>query len=162
MEKLLGSPEHGPYTVHTLKDRPHDAVRQEVYRVLSEAGPDDLVLLYYSGHGKVDEDGLYLVTADTKLKYLPTTSLPGADVRQYIRKSRCDRVILVLDCCFSGAVEGLFRGDVPVQVSQMLRVNQGRGTYILTASSDIELAEEREGDDYGLLTKHIIRGIKEG
>src|SRR5262249_6697696 len=35
-------------------------------------------------------------------------------------------------------------------------------TYILTASSDIELAEEREGDDYGLLTKHIIRGIKEG
>jgi hypothetical protein len=163
LSAVLSSPTHGPYTVTTLKDQPCDVVRREAYRVLTGAGPDDIVLLYYSGHGKVDEGGLYLTTENTRLDLLPATSVHVSEIKGFINRSRCRRIVLILDCCFSGAVEGLFRGDVSGQVEQILPKDlSGRGTYILTASSDIELAEEREGDEYGLLTKHIILGITDG
>jgi hypothetical protein len=163
LKDLLSAPEHGTYSVQTLKDQPSNLVRDQIYRVLREAHSDDLVLLYYSGHGKVDDDGLYLTSVDTRLDSLPTTSVPVSEIKKFVNKSHCDRIILVLDCCFSGAVGDMFRGDVATQVSQILPADfNGRGTYILTASSEIELAEEREGDEYGLLTKHIIYGIKHG
>jgi hypothetical protein len=49
-----------------------------------------------------------------------------------------------------------------VSGNQLQRVSGGRGTYILTASTGLQVAQERESDGYGLLTKHIIHGVRQG
>jgi hypothetical protein len=54
------------------------------------------------------------------------------------------------------------KGSVDEKLKELARVHGGHGIYILTASTAAQTAQEREGDDYGLLTKHIIAGIKEG
>jgi len=51
------------------------------------------------------------------------------------------------------------RGDVDDKFKELAR---GNGVYILTASTASQTAQEREGDDYGLLTKHIISGVRQG
>jgi hypothetical protein len=45
---------------------------------------------------------------------------------------------------------------------QLQLVSRGQGTFIMTASTGIEVAVEKEGDRYGLFTKHLVYGIQSG
>ena len=166
MASVFESDLHGGYLTARAVNHDSLSAKRLISRTLSKAEPDDVVLIYYSGHGKLDEDGnLYLATADTIIDELLISSVPIKDIREMMRRSRSAKIVLILDCCFSGAVEAAFgyRGDVGTQASKILPESlAGRGTYILTASTEIQRAQERESDEFGLLTKHIITGIKEG
>jgi uncharacterized caspase-like protein len=168
LQDLLGQPTHGAYVVTTLIDRPHNEIRRALYDLLKKARPEDQVIIYYSGHGKLDEQGnLYLAGSDTDPESLDPTALAAADVQKYVGESRAGSRIVILDCCFSGAVERIFRhgtakGEIAEQAGQALRAQGGQGVFYLTASTDVQTAEEKDQDHYSLLTKHIITGISGG
>lgn len=166
MAEVLGDKRYGGFgELLRLKNRNTADIKRETGKVFGRAGKDDLVLIYYSGHGKQDMEGqLYLATADTfalSSIELMATALPFHDVRSFIRHSKTDKVILILDCCYSGAVGNavLKGGDPEVVLGNM---DEGRGIYILTASTSLQTAQEKEGDRYGLLTKHILIGLQTG
>ena len=164
---LRGAP-HGGYAVTQLIDRPHSEARRAIYECLKKAGPDDQVVIYYSGHGNLDENGnLYLAGSDTDPASLDPTALAAADVQKYVGELKAAARIVILDCCFSGAVERVFRhgtakGEIADQAGQAVRALEGRGVFYLTASTDTQAAEEKDQDRYSLLTKHIIDGIRDG
>ena len=169
MADLLKSEQHGPYKVHVLEDQEHHVVHRAIYTALKNATRDDRVLIFYAGHGKLSEDdgSLYLASHNTQIDYLPATSVAAADVMKFMNNSACKQLILILDCCYSGAVDkilsgAVFRGEVADQVASNLQGTGGSGSYILTASTGIQRAEEREADNNGLLTKHLIAGIRDG
>jgi hypothetical protein len=163
MNEILAAQEFGGFSESVIcKNLPRDEVELRIDEVFGRADRNDLVLLYYSGHGCVDVSGqLYLATANTRKSALIPTSLSVEQIRRIIRSHpRATKIVIILDCCYSGRVEGAFlRGDVDQQLQQI----QGSiGTYILTASTATQAAQEKEGDQYGLLTKHIITGIRSG
>jgi uncharacterized caspase-like protein len=163
---LLTNETHGSFEVTSLVDATQREVQMAVWETLNQkAGTDDLVLLYYSGHGCPDVDGsLFLASSDSAKSNLPVTAVQLEFIVARMRASRSQKIVLILDCCFSGAVERLFtKGEVADQVRTVLpKELSGSGTYVLTASTDTQLAEEKEADDYSLLTKHIIGGIANG
>ena len=135
----------------------------ELDGILKSVSRDDLVLIYYSGHGKPDVDGyLHLATADTVVDSLTVTSVPVERIRSLIRSARASRVILILDCCYSGAAINDFLRKGGSWHDQLQRVSQAKGTYILTASTESQVAKEKQGDSNSLLTKHILEGIRTG
>src|SRR5579864_6425421 len=57
--------------VVVLKNAANSEVQLTINRVLRQALKDQLVLLYYSGHGQLDDAGrLHLATSDTQLDAL--------------------------------------------------------------------------------------------
>jgi hypothetical protein len=165
LEKILSSEKHGGYEVVSVIDKPYTIARTEVYRALKAAGPDDLVLIYYSGHGKLDEHGsLYLAGSDTDPQSVETTAFGTPEIRTWVANSAAAVRIIILDCCYSGAVftGTAFKGERLEQAGQALRKLDGRGTFYLTASTDTQLAQEIEGDQFSVLTKHIVEGIRGG
>lgn len=164
LSEILTSEKHGLFTESdalVLKNKPSYEVLRAINRVLKQAGKNDLVLIYYSGHGKLDPAGrLHLATSDTVIQELESTSVPVSSVRNYIDISPSNKVILILDCCYSGSVGSAFlKGSVDDQLQQ---VSDARGIYIMTASTAIQVAQERAEDQYSLLTKHLLEGIEEG
>ncbi|MBI4874297.1 MAG: SUMF1/EgtB/PvdO family nonheme iron enzyme [Acidobacteria bacterium] len=161
--RLLCSEAQGGHfrEVVSLKNQPHYEVLKAVNLALKRAKKDDFVLVYYSGHGKLDRAGrLYLAASNTEVEALEATSIPVAAILDYIRLSNCRKAGLILDCCYSGAVgDSIFKGGVEEQLQQ---ASSGGGIYILTASTGVQAAQEKEKDEYGLLTKHIIQGIESG
>ncbi|HKQ78525.1 MAG TPA: SUMF1/EgtB/PvdO family nonheme iron enzyme [Blastocatellia bacterium] len=145
----------------TFIDQPSHSTLRAINRVFKEAGRDDQILIYYSGHGKQDGAGnLYLATSDTEADALETTSIAIGTLRRLIDNYACRQVALILDCCFGGAVSRDFlKSGVDDQLKQTFH---GRGIYILTASTATQTAREKEGDDYSLFTKHILQGIRQG
>ncbi len=162
--EMLTSKDHGQFTeTLILKNKPHHEVLRNINRILRQASKDDLVLIYFSGHGKLNPAGrLHLATVDTVFNELEATSIPVEIIRSYIDISASRKVVLILDCCFAGAAGDAFtktRSDVGDQLQLMAG---GRGTYIMTASTGIQVAQEKESDKYGVFTKHIIEGIRHG
>ena len=108
--EVLSANKHGAYVVDKIVDATHDKVRKEIYRRLKQAVSEDLVLIYYSGHGKLDDDGnLYLATKDSDVETLPPTSVSMLDVKKYAQDSLASKIVVILDCCFSGAIKKLYR-----------------------------------------------------
>jgi sugar lactone lactonase YvrE len=170
---VLSDPEIGGFTVETLVNRPSSEVRARLYRLLTkEAGRDDMVLCYVSGHGIKDAPGkLYLVTTDTERDSLPVSALAATDVRDFIDHSPARRTVLWLDCCYSGAFpagRSAKSGDT-VEVVEQLTADSGRGCSVMTASTAIQYSFEGNADPQAtgvvppsVFTDAIVRGLRTG
>ncbi len=91
---------------------------------------------------------------------LGATSIPAREVLDYLQDSRARRRILILDCCHSGAIGKVYKGGDAD--SALAGLADGFGSYILTASTTIQLAEEREEEGHGVFTKALIDCLREG
>ena len=162
LAEALTSAEFGLFTDPlTFINQPSHSTLLAINRVFKEANRDDQILIYYSGHGKPDTAGqLHLATSDTEVGALETSSIPVGTLRRLIDNYACNKVALILDCCFGGAVgKDFLKSGVDDHLKQTFH---GRGIYILTASTATQTAREKEGDDYSLFTKHILQGIRQG
>lgn len=162
LNELLASQDHGRFIQPVvLKNLPHNEVLRQINRALHQAGADDLVLIYYSGHGKLNQAGrLHLTTVDTEIDLLDSTSIAVDRIRELIEISHSKKVILILDCCYSGRVRDAFlKSGVD---DQLQRIHSDQGIYILTASTGIQAAREKEGEEYSYFTKNLLDGIREG
>ena len=161
LNELLISKEYGNFSeTITLKNKPNHEVLLQIEKILENAKKNDLVLIYYSGHGKQDRSGrLNLATTNTIVEYLKSTSISIDSIKNYIDTSKTNKIVFILDCCYSGlAGEAFLRGSVD-DVFQSF--SKGRGIYILTGSTGFQVALEGKSEKYGEFTKHIIEGIRD-
>ncbi len=103
--RVLSEPTIGGFDeVTPLLDSTGAKVRREIARFLAGRHHDDLLLLYFSGHGLLDDRGaLHLAVQDTEPDLLAATAVPAAFLTDEMDRCRSRRQILILDCCFSGA-----------------------------------------------------------
>jgi len=152
--------------VKVLTNRPSHQVRLEIASFFADRKRDDLLLLYFSGHGVKDDDGrLYLATTDTRRKLLRATAVPATFVNETMTASRSRRQVLILDCCHSGAfARGMVaKGGESVGVPDRF---EGRGRVVLTASNSTQYAFQ--GDEIigagsrSVFTHHLVQGLETG
>ena len=76
LARVLGDPAIGGFAVKTLLNQPSHQVNREIEAFFANRAKEDLLLLYFSGHGLKDEEGrLYFATPDTDRKFLRTTAV---------------------------------------------------------------------------------------
>jgi uncharacterized caspase-like protein len=164
LDAVLGDPARGGFEVRCFRDAYSGEIKAAIEEELGTASRGDLVLIAYAGHGKLDRNGkLCLATADTRSAALHATSIPAQQLCEMVENSDCDAVVLLLDCCYSGAAADL-RGDVE---SQLGSLQNASGFYILTASSEVQTAGEAEvaingGLVMGRFTSALVEGIRTG
>ena len=164
LAEVLENPEMGAFEIEQYIDVEHYRLLPNLEHRLAKARHDDTLLVYYSGHGKVDFRGqLCLTTLNTRLEALQTTSVPLPVLKSLIDSSPCKSILLMLDCCFSGAAAKAF---VRSTVEDQLTLVQGAGLHILTSATSIETSLEREhevsGEVLGDFTRCIVDGIRSG
>lgn len=174
LAEVLGNPAIGDFDVRApLVNRPTDEIKQEVEGFFEAARPDDLLLLYLSGHGVLGRNQrLYFATSSTKLSLLRATGVEDTFVNDVMGHSRARQVVLMLDCCHSGAfAQGLApKASTGVDVESRF---EGEGRIVLTASTALEYAfEETEShmrlSDLGaaepgsLFTRSLAEGLWSG
>src|SRR4051794_21670960 len=95
LHELFTSEIHGFFTrAYMLKNLDSKSVERKIHEVLNVAAKEDLLLIYYSGHGKLDRHGkLYLATSDTEEPFLKSTSISLEHIRNLIEDTRSSKVV---------------------------------------------------------------------
>jgi uncharacterized caspase-like protein len=155
-------------------DRIKRALGTELRR---RAGEKDTVIIFFAGHGAPesdatsrDGDGLekYLVPHDADPDDLYSTAMPMREMETILERLSSDRVVVITDACFSGAVTGSGGGRTfstgllrasPTDAF-MDRLAKAKGRVILTASRGREPSEEREDLRAGLFTYYLLEGLR--
>jgi uncharacterized caspase-like protein len=141
---------HSTADVQIITDGAQSEILTAVEDFFAVASKQDTLLLFFSGHGRLDASGdLYLCATDTDPDRLVATGVGAHAVNQVIRNSRVTRAVIVLDCCYAGAFT--FRsGEVPTQLD-------GAGRFVLACCQRRELAV-----DPSPFTAALIEGLRTG
>ncbi len=167
LAKVLADKSIGSFDeVTPLINKNESEIRRAISAFLTNKKPDDLVLVYFSGHGVLDDRGrLFLSLKDTETTLLKATAIPSTFISDEMDSCRSRRQILILDCCHSGAFARGTKGEQKA-VTEATFEGSGYGRVVMTASDSTQYA--LEGDqvirqtDLSLFTHFLLEGLKTG
>ena len=166
LARVLSDPDIGGFQTKTLLNESSFMVRQEIEAFFLDRKSDDLLLLYFSGHGLKDDYGkLYYAFVDTTRTRLRSTAISANYVNEAMRDSRSRQQVLLLDCCYSGAfAKGMVaKADMKIGSLDLLK---GQGRVVLTASDSIQYAFESDNlmgeGKSSVFTRILVDGLETG
>ncbi|MEJ2353643.1 MAG: caspase family protein, partial [Anaerolineales bacterium] len=166
---VLLEPEVGDFNdVQVFVNASSATLRRAVSKFFSLKHRDDLLVLYFSGHGVLDENGrLYLAVKDTERQLLRGTAIPASFISDEMNNSRSKRQVLILDCCHSGAFGRGAKGVPGASVGTATAFEgTGYGRVVLTATDETQFAWEGDraiGEPVNsVFTHYLIQGLKTG
>ncbi len=146
------------------------------------AGRQDMVVIYFSGHGAPDldpgvaEDGIrkYLIPYDARTDDLFGTAVPMDDLSASLLRLRSEQTVVLLDCCYSGTAASAAGGAPHARsfprpgVSVEGRIKSGfvdslalsgRGRAVMTGCDPGERAFEYDDLKHGAFTYYLLQGL---
>jgi uncharacterized caspase-like protein len=157
---VLSTPAIGDFDVTTLADEPASKVMQEIEAFFDGRRREDLVLLYFSGHGILDESArLYFATTDTRVDRPRSTAVSANFVNDLMSECRSRRQVLMLDCCNSGAFARGIKAGGTVGTGERF---EGRGRVVITASDALQYAFEAGRVEGACINSVFTRALVDG
>ena len=143
-------------------------VRRALNEFLADAKKDDLVTIFFSGHGmrQPDADNYFILCHDSQAAHMPSTAIPMWGIDMALRKYiRAKRVVVLADACHAGAIAAAgVKGKQPNPIHAYLHklALAKRGRFFFTACRDCEMGREdkRWGGGHGAFTHFLLEGLK--
>ncbi len=143
---------------------------------IKPAQPEDVVVVYFSGHGTAHRDRFYLIPHDlgyqgsrtqldgAGLQTILAHSISDVELEEALRPLDADQLLLVIDACNSGqALEAEEKRRGPMNTKGLAQLAYEKGMYVLTASQSVEVAFESEALKHSYLAYALVEeGIKGG
>ncbi|MEO8128813.1 MAG: tetratricopeptide repeat protein [Bryobacteraceae bacterium] len=144
------------------------AIRASLHTwLVQSAGPEDVVYVFFAGHGVVGEqDEAYFIANDTDPQNLHATGLSFREVDATLsNRLRAGLVMMVADACRSGRLGWSSYGpDIPSRAgAPMAAIGQGDRSFLrLLASraSERSFEDERWGGGHGVFTYTLLEGLR--
>ncbi|HSW31413.1 MAG TPA: caspase family protein [Longimicrobiales bacterium] len=144
------------------------AMRQALFVFLQQADWNDLVVVYYAGHGAPDParpDNLYLLPSDADLNQLAATGFPMWDVKTALRRQiAAERVLVIADACHSaGTADGdvVGGGDANAIAGGFSQLFTPSRRLMMTAANTNEFSlEDARWGGHGVFTHFLLEGLE--
>jgi hypothetical protein len=161
---------HGGYAaenvfllVDTSDDQSRQPSRGNIYntlkRICSQVGENDTVLVAFSGHGELDDDGYaYLMPSDGSIDSLAITGLPVTQIHQVLDGSPARQKILIVDACHAGGK----KGSTSFDLGKVPEFPAGEGFIEMLSCRSDEVSWEDEEKQHGLFSYYLLDGITGG
>jgi len=138
------------------------------------ARKDDIVIIYFAGHGApevdprgLERDGLakYLIPSDAEPDDLYSSALPMDELQTIFGRVESERVIAFLDACYSGGAGGRSFASRKTRAGHvddlfLERLTRSKGRAIVTASRPAEVSVELPELGHGIFTYYLVQGLK--
>jgi EAL domain-containing protein (putative c-di-GMP-specific phosphodiesterase class I) len=143
-------------------------MEKQIARFFQNCGKEDLLLLYFSGHGLQDHLGnLHLATRITHKsaagQLMRSSTVSAQTINKLIGQSPSQYQVVVLDCCFSGAFEPALQpkdaGDLNLKA-----LGGAPNRVVLTSSGADQYSFEHKDQarSLSLYTRYLVEGIETG
>ncbi|MGQ9632169.1 MAG: PEGA domain-containing protein [bacterium] len=170
---FLASPQGGGFVPEreivllTNEEATYPRVMQEIGKIVQRADKEDLVYIYFAGHGFVDENKEpWLLTYDSDPDNPYGVSISMEYLNTIVEgKIRSKHLVLVTDACHSGSIGAPGRRVGGENLINRYLTELGRAENSLlniSASKPQELSfeEEKWGGGHGVFTYNLVRGLR--
>lgn len=156
---FLKSPEGGAIPDEQIRilvdeDATHLQIISTMQQLFGKAGKDDLVFLYFSGHGlpgsflPIDYDGF-------------NNHLWHEEVNMVLSQSRAKYKLCIADACHSGSLLAMKGRDPQILTQYYENLAKAQaGTALIMSSKSEETSLESSGLRQGVFSHFLIRGLK--
>lgn len=156
---------------------PSNTLQVALLDLTDELGPDDTLLIYFSGHGakmtiEADRQDVYLVTADFREQHVARDETRHISVRwlqdKVLQHTTVGKILLMLDCCYAGAIGEAEPDRYWEELQQRLKyylnvqtansdIHSGAARITLAAVSSADQAAE--DNHSGLFTQALLQDL---
>lgn len=169
LSEVLADPGIGGFEVTQVINSSAQEIRLAIEEFVTERRPDDLLVIYLSCHGLIDQRRrLYFAATDTLKHRLAATGVESQWLLDQMDDCRARRQVIIFDCCFSGAfARGAKGGDTDVDLGNRFH-GHGRGRIVLTASRGTEYSFEGTplpgavSEAGSVFTGALVQGLRTG
>ncbi|AFZ01691.1 GTP-binding protein [Calothrix sp. PCC 6303] len=169
MQRVLEDSSKGNFQVDTLFNPQRLQMEETIEVFFRGRSKDDLLLFYFSGHGALGNDvsrELHLSTKGTrkeKERLVESSAVAASFLHRQMSISKSKRIIVILDCCFSGKFAFLLnKGEETVD----FEILKAQGRVVLASSSSTQVSYQLPGTDeqqrphLSIYTHYLIEGME--
>jgi hypothetical protein len=154
-------------SVQVLRD--HDATLEEVTTgilwLLDQVGPEDVVMIFFSGHGVVERDVYYFMPHDANPQTQPRLRMTAIDEHRLMECFRMlfdnrAKVYAFFDTCYAGAL-GRGTKSPPTDLDRFASklASQENGVVVFTSCTGGQRSHERDDWQNGAFTKALLEAL---
>ncbi|MDX2935062.1 FxSxx-COOH system tetratricopeptide repeat protein [Streptomyces ipomoeae] len=169
LKGVLTDPRIGGFDVDIMENATAVECRTEIQRFFEEARADDLLLLHMSCHGRKDRrNRLHFVASDTDSQFLAATAISAEFISDLMEDSLSRRIVLLLDCCYSGAFSKGVRTRGASLKADLSAPFDGRAQVVITSSTALQysyegdIAGSRDQEQPSVFTAAVVEGLEDG
>ncbi|MDJ0735777.1 MAG: HEAT repeat domain-containing protein [Nostocaceae cyanobacterium] len=138
----------------------------------AENDPEATILIYYSGHGFLDDSGdYYLIPYETDQEEIIETALPANTFKQALREIPAKRLLVIIDCCHAQGMASSKDGKTQIKAPKGFTqtalsktiiddLKQGTGRVVFTSSTGKQLSWIRRDDTMSIYTYHFLEALQ--
>lgn len=138
-------------------------IKEEIKKVAKLATPDDVIILYFAGHGLLNLGRNLLTCVDTSLTNIENTTVDLNFILGQFEKSASNKVIAFLDCCHSGInFNEDERSTLGTFSTEQLQYDYHNAEH-LTVFASCKKDEKSQGDverNHGAWSYYLIEALK--
>lgn len=146
------------------------AIKDALAQLAATSGPDDTVVIFFSGHGtriaQGADCGSALVPFDCKRNDLVATTLSEGAFSAALGKIKAQRLLVLIDACHAGGV-GVLKGngddsdiDYGFDEKSLHRLAQGTGRVIMASSRASETSLILRGARNSVFTSKLLEALQ--
>ncbi len=141
-----------PGDVTLLKNPKKEDIINKLAYLQDRLGPEDNLLVYYSGHGIVKNDVGYWLPSDAA-KESRMAWLSNAELRDYMNGMKAKHTLIIADACFSGSIfTGAYRDAEEFACEEMAKMKSRRA---MTSGANTVVPDE------SIFFKYLSQKLKE-
>ncbi len=157
----------------TDKDATKANILKSVKEEFLKSTDNDLLILYFAGHGWAEEKEMYFLGHDTKKENITKTAISQKDLQQVLTSAPARRQIFIADACHSGATSLAYMTQVSASSLASARsvdpraslikniIGSSQGLAVMTGASANQQAQEGpQWGGHGLFTFTLMNGLK--
>lgn len=139
-----------------------DAIEKAIDAIAAKANPEDIVMLYFSGHGETVKQNFYFLPYESRQVYdeenVMKYGITAGTIGEKTKQIKARKVVITFDACKSGGSLLAFRGIAEQKALAMLA--KSFGLHVINASTGQQYAMEATDLGHGVLTYSILEGLK--
>lgn len=141
-----------PADVTLLKNPTKEMIINKLAYLQERLGPNDNLLVYYSGHGIVKNEVGYWLPSDAA-KESRMAWLSNAELRDYMNGMKAKHTLIIADACFSGSIfTGAYRDAEEFACEEMAKMKSRRA---MTSGANTIVPDE------SIFFKYLAQKLKE-
>lgn len=128
---------------------------------LEATEPEDVVVIYYAGHGAPGGEEYFLMPHEFRMPVeeanLARYGVPSAAIRERLVRIGARRVLYLIDACKSGTAVIRYQDHKDRRAIRLL--GSAVGLYVIAATANYQVAAELDKLGHGVFTYVLINGL---